>query len=218
MLKLITGQRARGPAPSEWPLRGVDDLAPLVQRCQLSERDAIRTLVITLGPTMLQMVRRVLGSGDPDAEDVYQEAVIGLVKALPGFRSECSTRHFGCRIATLTALKARRRKRPEREIALPDTDGDDAVEDELAAGVDERDWALIARRRDVLRRLLDELPEAQAEALVLHCVAGLTLEEVAAVARAPVETARSRLRLAKTALRERIARDPSLSDLLEDSP
>jgi RNA polymerase sigma-70 factor (ECF subfamily) len=66
--------------------------------------------------------------------------------------------------------------------------------------------------------LLDELPEAQAEALVLNCVAGLTLEEVAAVARAPVVTARSRLRGAKTALRERIARDPSLSDLLEDSP
>ncbi len=87
MLKLITGQRSRGPAPTKWPPRGVDDLAPLVQRCQRSERDAIRTLVVTLGPTMLQMVRRVLGPGDPDAEDVYQEAVIGLVKALPGFRS-----------------------------------------------------------------------------------------------------------------------------------
>ncbi len=62
----------------------------------------------------------------------------------------------------------------------------------MAAGVDERDWALIARRRDILRRLLDELPGAQAEALVLHCVAGLTLEEVAAVARAPVVSARSR--------------------------
>lgn len=217
MLKLITGQRSQGRAPAEWPARGVDDLAPLVHRCQQSDRDAIRTLVVTLGPTMVQMVRRVLGAGDPDAEDVYQEAVIGLVKALPGFRLECSTRHFGCRIATLTALKARRRRRPERELALPDGDGDDSVEDELAAGGDERDWAMTARRRDILRRLLDELPEAQAEALVLHCVAGLTLEEVAAVARAPVETARSRLRLAKTALRERIARDPSMSDLLEDS-
>jgi len=218
MLKLIIGQRSRGAAATKWSPRGVDDLAPLVQRCQRSERDAIRTLVVTLGPTMLQMVRRVLGPADPDAEDVYQEAVIGLVKALPGFRSECSTRHFGCRIATLTALKARRQRRPEREVALPDTDGDDAVDDESAAGADERDWALVARRRDILRRLLDELPDAQAEALVLHCVAGMTLEEVAAVARAPVETARSRLRMAKTALRERIARDPALSDLLEDAP
>ena len=101
---------------------------------------------------------------------------------------------------------------------MPDADGDDAVEDELAAGGDDRDWAMMARRRDILRRLLDELPEAQGEALVLHCVAGLTLEEVAAVARTPVETARSRLRLGKAALRERIARDPSMSDLLEDSP
>jgi len=69
MLKLITGQLSRGPAPTELPVRGIDDLAPLVQRCQRSERDAIRTLVVTLGPTMLQMVRRVLGHRRPRLAD-----------------------------------------------------------------------------------------------------------------------------------------------------
>ena len=138
---------------------------------------------------------------------------MGLVKALSGFRADCSTRHFACRIATLAALKARQRRRPERELELVDGDGEDATQ-----GGDGRDWALAAHRRDVLRRLLDQLPEAQAEALVLHCGAGLTVDELSAVVQVPVETARSRLRLAKAALRERISLDPSLSDLWEDLP
>ena len=162
---------------------------------------------------MLQTVRRVLGPRNPDVEDVLQEATIGLVAALPGFRAECSTRHFACRIAALVALKAVRSRRPDRELAIDDTD-----EEAPALGAEPQDWALAAHRRNVLRRLLDELPEAQAEALVLHCVMGLTIDELAAVTTAPVETARSRLRLAKTALRERIARDPTLSDSWEESP
>jgi RNA polymerase sigma factor (sigma-70 family) len=220
VLKLLKGRSSAREATAEWPAREADDLAPLVQRCRRGERDALRTLLITLGPAMLQMVRRVLGAGDPDVEDVFQDATIGLVKALPGFRADCSTRHFGCRIATLTALKARRQRRPERELTWVDVDGDDSGNGgEPVPRVDGRDWALAARRRDVLRGLLDELPDAQAEALVLHCVAGLTIDELAATVHAPVETTRSRLRLAKAALRERIALDPSLAELLlEDAP
>jgi RNA polymerase sigma-70 factor (ECF subfamily) len=213
MLKLINTQPPPRKSTEECPAPAVDDLAPLLQRCQLGERDAVRTLVVTVGPSMLQMVRRVLGSKDPEVEDVFQEATIGLVKALPAFRVECSTRHFACRIATLTALKARNRRRFHHEWSSTD----DCDDGRAVQAVDEQDWALVAHRRDVLRRLLDEIPEAQAEAMVLHVVAGFTVEELAAATRAPVETARSRLRLAKAALRERIALDPSLSGLLEDS-
>jgi DNA-directed RNA polymerase specialized sigma24 family protein len=41
---------------------------------------------------------------------------------------------------------------------------------------------------------------------------------MATAARVPVETIRSRLRLAKEALRTRIAADPSMADILEDTP
>jgi len=160
---------------------------------------------------MLQMVRRVLGAGDCDVEDVFQESLMGVVRALSGFRGECSTRHFGCRIATLTALKARQRRLGGIVKDLP---LDDA---EPWEGVDEHDFALDSCRRQILRRLLDELPGAQAETLVLHYIAGLTVEEIAGAARIPAETVRSRLRLAKTALRERATADPSMLDLLEDS-
>jgi len=189
----------------------VDDLAALVAGCCRGEADATATLLTAVGPSMLQMVRRVLGTGDPDVEDVFQEALIALVKALSGFRGECSTRHFGCRVATLTALKARRRKHAGIHEVLSTDD------EEPGACADERDWALASCRRQTLRRLLDELPGAQAEALVLHYIAGLTVEEIADATSAAGETVRSRLRLAKAALRERIAADPSMLELLEDS-
>jgi RNA polymerase sigma-70 factor (ECF subfamily) len=213
MLKLLNAHQPLRKSTGQCPAPAVDDLAPLLQRCRLGEQDAIRTLVVTVGPSMLQMVRRVLGSKDSEVEDVFQDATIGLVRSLASFRAECSTRHFACRIATLTALKARNRRRFDRQWS-PTDDRDDEVSSQ---SVDQPDWALVAHRRDVLRRLLDEIPDTQAEALVLHVVAGFTVEELAAVTRAPVETARSRLRLAKAALRERIALDPSLSGLLEDS-
>lgn len=212
MLKLVgqPGGMAAGGRTSP-PAANEDDLGPLVRRARTGERVAQRTLLTTLGPLMLQMVRRVLGVRHRDVEDVFQESVMGLLRSLAGFRGDCSTRHFACRIATLTAIKARRRQAAEPSTALADTD------DGPAEVIDDRDWALSAHRRNVLRRLLDELPDAQAEALVLHCVAGLTIDELAGATRTPVETTRSRLRLAKAALRERIAMDPTLVELLEDS-
>jgi len=209
VLRLLRDRREQ---PRAEPLpRAVDDLAALVADCRRGERAATATLLTSVGHSMLQMIRRVLGGNDPDVEDVFQESLMALVKALPAFRGDCSTRHFACRIATLTALKARRRRRAGiQEVLLA---GDEAP----GESADERDWALASCRRQTLRRLLDELPGVQAEALVLHYIAGLTVEEIASTLGAAAETVRSRLRLAKTALRERAATDPSMLALLEDS-
>jgi RNA polymerase sigma-70 factor (ECF subfamily) len=44
------------------------------------------------------------------------------------------------------------------------------------------------------------------------------LEEISAASGAPINTVRSRMRLAKEALRKRIEADPALRDLLEVEP
>jgi RNA polymerase sigma-70 factor (ECF subfamily) len=156
---------------------------------------------------MLKVIRRVLGARHPEVEDTLQEAMLATARALPTFRGECSPWHFGSRIASFVAISARRRVPPPPSDPLDDHD---------LPGATETDWALAARRRELVRRLLDQLPVPQAEALVLHCVAGLTVEEVAAASSVPVETARSRLRLAKRAFRIRIADDAAATELLED--
>lgn len=87
-------------------------------------------------------------------------------------------------------------------------------ETQVAASLSPADVLLSAFRRQMLRELCDELPEAQSEALVLHCVMGMSLDEVAAATATPKNTVRSRLRLAKESLRERISGDSRLRETL----
>ena len=188
------------------------NLAGVIESCRAGDATAIRTLLTSLAPSMLQVIRRVLGARHPDVEDTLQEAMLAAARALPAFRGECSARHFGCRIATFVAISERRRQPPPSDRI---TDGTDDPESQPPASP-EADWALAARRRELVRALLDQLPMAQAEALVLHCVGGLTVEELAGATGVPIETARSRLRLAKGALRLRIAGDAAAAELLED--
>jgi RNA polymerase sigma-70 factor (ECF subfamily) len=78
--------------------------------------------------------------------------------------------------------------------------------------------AAAEQRKAMLRRLLEELPENQAETLALRVVLGYSLADVSAATGAPINTVRSRLRLAKEALRRRIEADPEAVVLAEVGP
>jgi RNA polymerase sigma-70 factor (ECF subfamily) len=66
-----------------------------------------------------------------------------------------------------------------------------------------------------IRELLSTLPENQAETLALRVVLGMSLGEVASATGVPLNTVRSRIRLAREALMERIEANPTLLELLE---
>jgi RNA polymerase sigma-70 factor (ECF subfamily) len=120
---------------------------------------------------------------------------------------------FAQRVALLTALAARR-KATARSKYIADTDGDS----EGTSGADTPQSILLAkRRREVLLKLLDELPEATAEALALHFVLGMTIDEIASAANAPVNTIWSRLRLGKQALRRKLETDASAAAVLAEA-
>lgn len=190
--------------------RSVDALAMLSAGAARGDAPAIQSLVLSITPAMLRAVRGVLAPGHPDTEDVLHEAVIGFIRALPSFRQECTVLHFACRIAVHIALAARRRANALGSAHY------ELVEE--SCGSEEwspADQVMSARRRKVLRKLCDELPPLQSEALLLHCVLGYTVEEVADATQVPANTVRSRLRLAKEALRARVSADPSLREALE---
>jgi RNA polymerase sigma-70 factor (ECF subfamily) len=199
--------------PATAPARATDerDLAEWA-RAATFDRRAAESLLLSVGPVMLRTIRRVLGPGAQDAEDVLQEASEGLLGALASFKGECSVRHFACRVAVFTALAWRRTVsfRRQRAIELPD-------EAELSSSGEDSpaEKVLRARRREALEMLLDELPPPQAEVLVLHCALDFSIDEIAAAVGRPAETVRSRLRLAKRALRERIGASAELAEILE---
>jgi RNA polymerase sigma factor (sigma-70 family) len=189
-----------------------EPLAEVSAAAVAGNSEAVETLLLSVGPAMLRAARGVLGSKHPDLEDVLQEAALGLLDALPSFEARCKVEHFAARIAVLKALDARRRNMRSDHRSLE-------LSPSLAAdGGSPADLAVEARRRELLDELCDTLPATQSEALVLHCALGFTVEEVAEVSQVPCNTVRSRLRLAKEALRGKIAKSPVLKQALEEMP
>jgi RNA polymerase sigma-70 factor (ECF subfamily) len=187
-----------------------DELALLAGNVQRGDEAALRTLVTAITPHLLRTTRRVLGPQHPEVEDVAQESACAVVDALGRFRQETTFLNFACRIAVLTALNLRRREmRMKRSGQRDPQDPDELMSEET--NPEER--AISAVLTPVVRDLLDSLPERQAETLALHTVLGYSLSEVAETCGVPLETVKSRLRLAKQALRERVLDSPQLREV-----
>jgi RNA polymerase sigma-70 factor, ECF subfamily len=190
----------------------VDPLGSLAAAALGGDRHAERTLFAVLGQSLLRVVRGVLGPSHPDVEDVVQEAMAAVHRALPGFRAECRVAYFAGRIAAQTALSARRRA-SYRTRYTPSAPPEEVAE----LALDHRspaDARATTERLEAFRHLLEELPQSQAEALVLHAVLGYSVQETAAAQHVPLNTARSRLRNALARLRERVHGDARLFAIL----
>jgi RNA polymerase sigma-70 factor (ECF subfamily) len=209
MLRPVPGLRRSDPPPPDQPHDELADLAAAVAR---GDRAALRTFLLAIVPQMLRVVRRVLGPGHSDLEDVAQEAAYGVIDALPRFRGEGSVLHFACRTAVHTAMNVRRRDHARKRMSVHESlDLENVATDELGPEA----LAVQGSLAPVVRDLLDTLPEPLAEAFALHTVLGYTVVEIAQASGAPVETVRSRLRLAKQALRKRILADRTLREVAE---
>jgi RNA polymerase sigma factor (sigma-70 family) len=181
----------------------------LATRAAGGDLAATQEFLAYVWPTLSRVAAGVLGARHADLDDAVQQSMIALVRALPAFRGECHPAGYASRITLRVALRVRRnfKRDANRREALEQL----SPADEHAST--SSDDAVGARRRELLRELLEDLPEEQAEALALRVVMGWSLEEVARASGAPVNTVRSRVRLAKEALRQRIQALPSLAEL-----
>jgi RNA polymerase sigma factor (sigma-70 family) len=192
-------------------LRPPDALLGVARAAGRGDGDAAATLVSELGGGMLRVVRKVMGHQHPDVDDVTQDAVVAFLGSLETFRGACGVEHFARRIALLTALGARRRaKVRQREAEAEGGAIDELPGDELSPLA----TTVASRRRALVRRLLDDLPEVIAEALALHFILDHTVEEIAVATGVPANTVWSRLRLGKRALRRKLEGDVHLSEML----
>ena len=167
-------------------------------------------LLRALAPRLGRVVRAVLGSGHPDLDDAVQQSLIGLVQALPAFRGDCEPIGYATIIAVRTAVAARKRSRTDHARREDGVEAD-LIETHAPSPGEE---AAASRRKELLRGLLDDLPSEQAEALAMRVVLGWSIKEIASHSGAPLNTVRSRLRLAKEALKSRIELDADLVDAL----
>ncbi len=190
--KLCTDERvgsAPGPVmPANAASTVLDSLVPLAV---LGDRAAMAALLRGVSPSLLAIARRLLGASNPQVEDAVQEALMAFARALPAFLGGCSIQHYARQIGVRVALRVRARQRS----AVP-------FNEEIALSVapSPHHDSVQRRRFDLLATLLEKLRPEQAETLVLRLALDLSLEEVAEVTQVPVNTVRSRVRLAKRAL------------------
>jgi RNA polymerase sigma factor (sigma-70 family) len=194
---------------------GQDRLTPRVLRAQQGDPEAIGELVAELGPGVLRALTALLGREHPELEDLAQDVLLAVIAALPAFRGESTLLHFAVRIAARKSVLVRRRSRSVLgwleslwRGEHPLRHGPSSAHEEVRGD----------RQRALLRSLLSELPDGQAETLMLRVVYGHSIEEISTLTRTPFNTVRSRLRLAKEALRQRIEAEPKWAELGQEKP
>ena len=206
-------QVAHGPLLSNASGESADEasLAALIPGANAGDRVKMGKILELLAPPMLAVVKVILGPDHPDVLDVAQESLIALKDALRIFRGEASPAQYAKQVALRTALSARRRSR-FREQRLEEWRRDSIDVPQIGPG---EESFMRTRRAALFRQLLDELPHVQAESFALRVVLDYSLPQVALATGAPLNTVRSRVRLAKEKLKRRIEGDPNLRDALK---
>lgn len=136
---------------------------------------------------------RHLGVRESDVADQCQEVFLVVYRRHGSFegRSTLDTWIYG--ICLRIASEYRRRAYFRREVVQGDVDMG-AVQESQTRDVERARW------RARLLQLLDTLDEGQRDTFVLYEIEGLSMKQIAEIMQCPLQTAYSRLRLARTAI------------------
>ena len=148
-------------------------------------------------------IRRMLGPGRGEAaEDLHQETWISISKNAGAF--DAGKASFRAWLFTIARHKVWDHFRRQRVTVLASAPVDAAmmIPDEGPTPLDQVESRELAQR---LIAAVEALPLAQRDVFVLFAHAGLSLEEIAEVTDAGLETTRSRLRYARATLRLTLA-------------
>lgn len=183
--------------------RAGEPLEALASRAAGGDERAATELVRSMAPATARIVRS-LGAAPASRDDLVQEALVALVRALPRFegRSSLETYLYGICVRIVRRHRrttARFLRALERLVALP-------PETEEAAS----DPAESDERASAVTRLLDRLPQKRREVLVLFEMEGRSAAEIARILEIPEATVYTRLYHARRAFRRLAERAPEL--------
>lgn len=194
----FVGSRLRVGVPAEVRSseRSESDLTTLALAARTRDAAAMRRFLEAIAPSVRNVCRGVLGAGHGDLEDTVQECLIDILRALPSYRVEGAIVHYTNRIALRASIAARKRarSREQRQNALAEQSPvtNFAGSDDSLPNL----W--------LVRALIDELSAVQSETVLMRMVLGCSVEEIAVATQVPINTTKSRLRLAKDYLRRRL--------------
>lgn len=175
---------------------GPDDLDALVSRAQAGDVRAFETLVAVHLPQVRRFAR-AFAAAEADADDLAQEALLKVFRALRTFRYQSSFSTWLFTVVRTTFLdqaKSRSRRAGDRPLGPEEEEAPSP-----APPADERLAQEEERRR--VWAALRQVPVEFRTAVVLFDIEGHAYDEVAAIEGVPVGTVRSRLSRGREHLR-----------------
>jgi RNA polymerase sigma-70 factor, ECF subfamily len=169
----------------------VTAIDPRIASAAAGDQIAAQSLCRELLPRVRNLVRYLV-RGDARVDDIAQEALIAVLRGLRTYRGEGRFEAWVDRVVARSTFATLRRIRAETQPGAQDVAERERDPVESSAYEDRRELAAA----------LDRLPPDQRQALIMHFSVGMTIPEIAEAVAAPFETVRSRLRLAKAALRD----------------
>lgn len=167
-----------------WHDAGVDDHA-LVNAVLAGDRDLFGVLVEREQVTVYRACLRILGRPH-DAEDVAQESFVMAYRSLGSYRGEGPLGGWLMRIATRQAYRRLGQRRETAELH-PDLPLGAPGSDPLAV-------TLAGERQRTVRLAVAALGEPYREVVALRFFGEMSLSEIAAVTRRPLNTVKTHLR------------------------
>ena len=166
-----------------------------MQAARTGDKDALDLLLRRHYDRLYALCRRMTGE-DADAADACQEALMAIVRGLPGFDGRSAFGTWAYRVTTNACLDELRRRRRRPEPGLPE--GSAEVPSPL-------DHVEASTTRVDIDRALQTLPADYRAAVVLRDVCGLSYDEIAQALNLPAGTVRSRIARGRSALVPQLA-------------
>jgi RNA polymerase sigma-70 factor (ECF subfamily) len=162
--------------------------AARLDAARAGDRAATEALLRELLPRIRRTVARYAGTG-PEFDDIVQEVLMSVVRGLPAFRGDAALETW---VHAICVRAACRRRATGDLLSFEERD--------TASAEDPSDWVGLGR----LSAAVDELPPARRAVFVLHELDGEPVVELARSLEIPLNTAHSRLRLARKRFIERV--------------
>jgi RNA polymerase sigma-70 factor (ECF subfamily) len=177
----------------------------LVKLAKKGDQDAFGKLMLRYQNKIYRLARRMTET-DEDAEDVLQEAFVKAFRSLKGFKGRSKFSTWLYRITVnLALMKLRKRKLDSVSLDTPVSTGEGSVQRDIEDTASDPLKRLIeTESKEILDRVIMELPATHRAVFILRHVEGLSTEDTARILGITVPAVKSRLHRTRLALREKL--------------